>query len=278
MAGKKSHVVSKRRKGTPDWATAPFQHFLDEAQRLQHVLRLSTNGISMIRGVPKVVEALGKATDDLSGAEFKRQKKSAREDAKLAKYEVDAGFPILFGWGTVGLWALLEATIRNFVAEWLKHKRSAWKVEQIERLRIRIGEYEAVPKNQRHSYVTTLLEREVDASLKAGVSRFEAILEPFGLSGEIPDDLRRAMFEFSQVRNLITHNSGKVDRRFAEACPWLKGTIGSDFHVSSKMFHQYCGCSTAYVVLIICRLGEFHGVDMSEFRPQSLQLTNVSAT
>ena len=258
-------VSPKKRKGVPDWARDPFEHFLDEADRLRHIVRLSSAGISMIRATPKVIEALMKVKADNATEESQRLE-HARRDADLAEREVKSGFPILHAWAVVALWALFEAMIRTFVAEWLKHKRTAWRTESIQRLRIKLGEYESIPRNQRHRFVVEMLEKELGAGLRDGVTRFEAMLEPFGLSGELPASLRREIYELGQVRNLIAHNFSKVDRRFADACPWLEVKIGDEFYVSRDMFERYNYVIIAYVTLIICRLGEHFGVDMSDER------------
>ena len=90
------------------------------------------------------------------------------------------------------------------------------------------------------------------------------MLEPFGLSGELPASLRREIYELSQVRNLIAHNASKVDRRFIDSCPWLGVKIGDEFIVSRDMFERYNYVTTVYATLIICRVGEHFGVDMSD--------------
>ena len=266
VIGEMSAKVSpKKRKGVPNWAKDPFKHFLDDAARLSHMVRLSSVGISMLQATPKLIEALMKVKADNATEESQRLE-HARIDADLAEREVKSGFPILHAWAVVGLWALFEATIRTFVAEWLKHKRTAWRTEPIQRLRIKLGEYESISRNQRHRFVVEMLEKELGAGLKDGVTRFEAMLEPFGLSGELPASLKREIYEFGQVRNLIAHNASKVDRRFADACPWLKVKIGDEFYVSREMFQRYFIVTTAYVTLIICRVGEYFGVDMSDNR------------
>ena len=111
-----------------------------------------------------------------------------------------------------------------------------------------------------------MLEKELGAGLRDGVTRFEAILDPFGLSGELPASLRREIYELGQVRNLIAHNASKVDRRFADACPWLEVKTGDELYVSRDMVSKYCSVTGAYIALIICRVGEHFGVDMSDAR------------
>ncbi len=270
MAKSQKAVKRKRKKGAPDWATAPFDNYLAESQRLGHVVRLSSRGISMLRGAPRIIEVLMKVQEDDS-PETSESLENAKIEAELAQHEVDSGFPVLHAWAIVGLWAILESLIRTFVAEWLKHKRTAWQVESIERLRIRLGQYELIPRKQKHMFVTELLEKELGAGLKSGVTRFEALLKPFGLSGDVPDNIRQIIYEFGQVRNVIAHRGSKIDRQLLDACPWIGGQIDSDLHVSAEMFTKYQLIAQAYIVLIICRVGEYYGVDMSESRASILE-------
>lgn len=270
MAKSQKVVKRKKKKGAPDWATAPFENYLEESQRLGHVVRLSSRGISMLRSAPRMLEVLMKVKEDDS-PEALESFENAKIEAELAQHEVDSGFPVLHAWAIVGLWATLESLFKTFVAEWLKHKPTAWQVKPIKRLRIRLGQYESIPKNEKYMFVTELLEKELGAGLKSGVTRFNALLEPFGLSGDAPDNIRQIIYEFGQVRNAIAHRGLKKDRQLLDACPWIGGQIGSDLHVSAEMFKKYQFAAQTYVVLIICRIGEYYGVDMSESRASILE-------
>jgi len=219
----------------------------------------------VLRVTPKVIKVLMKAEDDHS-EESSRRLDKAREEAELAEREVASGFPVLHAWAVVGLWAHLESLIRTFLVEWLKHKRSARTIEQIARVKVRLGEYENIPRDQRHLFVVEFLERELGAALRKGIDRFEVMLAPFGLDGELPDLLRREIYELGQVRNVIAHNATKIDRRLLQACPWFKGKMGDYFQISPEMFNRYIFAATVYASLIICRVGEHFGVNMSESR------------
>lgn len=228
------------------------------------VVDLSAHGIAVVRGMPKVVEVLMDVEDKAEDVEAKSKLERAQAEAILAKKEVKEEFPLLHAWAIISLWASLEAVIKSFVAEWLKHKPTAWRVEPIQRLKIRIGEYESIPRAERHLFVVELLERETGAGLKNGTTRFEALLTPFGLSGESPDIVRQIIFELGQVRNLIVHRGGRVDRIFREACPWVKIPLGHELKVSTKMWHKYNFVVSTYVTLLICRIGTYFEKDMSE--------------
>ena len=255
---------TKRKKRTPSWALACFKQFICETERLNQVIDLSARGISVVRGMPKIVEVLMKVEDKIEDIEAKSELERAQAEAILAEREVKEEFPLLHAWAVISIWALLEAVIKSFVAEWLKRKPTAWRVDPIQRLKIRIGKYESIPRAERHLFVTELLERETGAGLKNGTTRFEALLTPFGLSGESPDIVRRIIFELGQVRNLIVHRGGRVDRTFREACPWVKIPLGHELKVSTKMWRKYFEAVHIYITLLICRVGTYFGADMSE--------------
>lgn len=62
---------TRKRKGAPKWSSDPFRQFLDDADRLQDVVGLSSSGISMIRSIPQAIEALNMSGvhDEQEGAE-----------------------------------------------------------------------------------------------------------------------------------------------------------------------------------------------------------------
>lgn len=257
MATKKNKTTAGKK-----WAVEPFEDCINDLERLREMVYVSTNGISMLRGMPRVVEALvpfeemvGKSEVDL---EF------AKKTADLAQREVEEGFPLLHAWAVVAVWAYLEAHFRTFLAIWLKRRRSAWSCEPIKRLKVKLGDYESIPPQSRHFFVIGLLERELGTGIRNGVDRFEAMLEPFELAGPVPKKLKDAMYELGQVRNIIVHNASRVDRQFKSACPWFPQKVGSTVNVSSEMLHYYMDAVVLYVTLLICRPGPTLGLDMSK--------------
>lgn len=259
-----AETINKRNKKDGAVAADLFELFLEESQRLMQVVGLSAKGISIIRTMPKVEEALAKVKGDSGNEKLKERALRADEEAKLAERECDDDFPLLHGWAIIGLWALLEDLIKGFIAEWLKCNKSARSVEEVKRLKIRLGEYESVPKGERYLFVAELLEKEIGAGARAGTTRFEALLRPFGLSGEVPEIIQRLIFEMGQVRNLIAHRGGRVDRAFKTACPWMPFKIGSQLTVSRHMWRAYYGAVHIYVTILICRAGSKSGKDMTE--------------
>jgi hypothetical protein len=267
MAPKKSKPGGKK-PTAPRWATQPFRELIDHTERLGQLLHLSMRGISMIRAVPKVIEALAQA-EGHDGGEGRQRVQDAEREAELARREVSEGFPLLHAHTAIALWSALEAAVRLFMARWLQHHKPAMEVEVVQKLRVRICEYERLDGEDRFFYILDRLEQELSAPLKNGITKFESLLEPFGLAGPVDEDVRRDLFELSQVRNALVHRSGVADRRLVEACPWLQLKAGDQIHVRHEATQRYFASVMKYSIALIVRMGEHFGVDMSKFRSKA---------
>src|SRR5688572_28403932 len=109
----------------------------------------------------------------------------------------------------VSLWGSLELLIRDLWLDGFRTNQTCSKKRPLRSLRITLGVYEGVAPEDRANYLLDILEREVAAVLKPGVGRFEVLLESFGLSGAVPESVRRCLFELSQVRNVLVHRRGR---------------------------------------------------------------------
>ena len=214
--------------------------------------------------MPRIVEILAKMQEKDGKTSDPDRLVRAKKGAELAVREVNEGFPLVYAQGVVGLWSLLEALIQQFVSEWIANDPTALQCEAVAKLRIRLGEYEQLSQAERFYYIASQLERETAAGIRNGVERFEALLRPFKLDGPVPKKLAREIFEFGQVRNAIVHVGGVTDRQLSESCPWLELAAGSTCRVSEQMFSRYVSASHYYVILLICRVGEYFGKDVAK--------------
>jgi len=251
---------------TPSWATAPFKWFLEETKQLDQLLSLAIRGISILQAMPEVVDAVAKAEGRQGEPKYVDDKKMAQEAARLARNEVEGNFPLLHAHNLVAVWSLLEALIRTFVAEWIASYPEAMATPAVSKIKVRLGDYHGVPEEEKPLYIAELLERELGAGLRNGVDRFEAMLEPFGLSGEVAKETKKGIFELGQIRNALVHRAGHADRTLVDSCPWLHFKHGEKIKVSRDIYARCFHAAHDYIVQLIARVGEKFGVDMSEFR------------
>ena len=260
-----SEQVAKK-AGAPKWATQPFSDLTTDIDHLAQLLDMSIRGISMIQAMPKIVSAIAFAEDRSEREDTASELDNAEKQAAFAKREVERGFPVLQANTALAVWSHLEAGVRLFLARWLEHEKTALDLDAIQRMKVKIGEYERLQGEDRYFYILDRLEQELIAPLKCGINRFETILEPFGLSGKVDADVQRDLFELNQVRNCLMHRAGRADRRFVEACPWLDLEVGQQLKVTTEATKRYISSVLRYATELVCRVGERFGVDMVKCR------------
>ncbi len=247
----------------PPWSLEPFERLMEHIERLDQLLDLSIGGISLIRELPDLVDPVATTVDKYAGeGTLERTKK----EAALADREVREGFPLLHAQATIAVWSSIESTVRLFLAQWLRNEKKAMDVDIVQKLKVRFGEYERLSDEDRSFFIVDRIEQEVVAPLTNGINRFEALLEPFGLSGKVKDEVRRDLFELSHVRNALVHRYGVADKRLAEGCPWLKLTVGDPLRVNHDQTRRYLRAAVQYNIELILRISEYFGDDVSEHR------------
>jgi hypothetical protein len=244
----------------------PFSDLTTRIQHLAEVLEMSIRGITMLRAMPQMVMAVAKAKGRTEHEDTSRELANAERHAEFAEQEVKNGFPVLHANTALGVWSHLEAGIRLLLARWLEHERSAFELDAIQKLKVKLGDYERLQGEDRFFYIIDRMEQEAAAPLKSGINRFEAVLEPFRLSGNVDPAVQRDLFELSQVRNCLLHRAGCADRRLVEACPWLGLAVGEQVKVTHDATERYISSAMHYATELVCRIGERFGVDMAECR------------
>lgn len=255
----------------PEWITDHFKESLNSHELLMQITDISARGISVLRGMPKIVKVLADVEGNSDHPDSVKKLDRAQKEAELASTEVEKDFPVLHGLAVVALWSWMEHFVKGFVALWLTHRRDALDVPAVQKLRVRLGEYLQLQKAEQAQFLVELLEQELASSLKRGATRFESLLQPFGLSFQLPDGCGETLFELQQIRNAIAHRNGRADRRLRSDCPWLKLKINQPVLVSRKMLHTYSGAAGEFLVAFLYRVGDVYSVDL---RPTEREAPN----
>src|SRR5712691_7225419 len=232
----------------PDWVKPPLREFLAHKKDLDRVLDLSVRGIAMLRGRYHASKTLMEVAspDESYPDEWNKELSELAAERDLAQSEIDNGFPLLHAQATAFLWSQLEEFINKFCATWLEHYPGAWQAESIQKLKVKLGEYEALDPKDRCRWVVSLLDQDTGGPLRAGIARFEELLARFGLSGPLDAEWKKSLFELGHVRNVIVHRNGLADRRLLEACPWLPLSPGDAVKIDHARWHRYSSAVTFY--------------------------------
>ena len=223
------------------------------------MLHLSVTGMRMLVGFPKLISILAEEVDGKEG-KTSPDLVRARTEAKFAQLEIEKDLPFLHSQAAVALWASLEAAVDTVLASWLANEPGAVQVDAVSKLRVRVGEYEGLNPDERCLYLVELLKHDLGSPFRQGVSRFEAILEPFGLSGRVTRTVSKNLFELQQVRHVLVHRAGVVDNRLSQACPCLKLDVGDPILVRYEEYAKYTGAALQYLIELLKRIHRRYGV------------------
>lgn len=235
----------------PEWVKPPLRQCFARIEDENRVLHLSMKGLSQLRTLPKVLEVLH-SIDLRTEAEAAERAlladrlTAAKKDAEWVQREVKDGYPILHAHSVVALWSALEVLSEDLSACWLSNKPGCWQHPSISRLRIGLGEYEAMLRDERIRFVIRELSRSLSIDLKTGIGRLEPLLEVFDLAPVVGPNLRRALHELSQVRNVVVHAGGRADRKLLTDCPWLPWRLGELVVIEHELYGWYYRAADRY--------------------------------
>jgi hypothetical protein len=248
-----------------------IQRASDELRQLEmfvsiciRALGQSTQAVQMVEVAQRLAMQANLTEHIKTEEELLRVKERAAEVEVFAKQQKGDDFSYLFSLAVVRLWSILEAMVDDLVVDFLRRPDECKDKDIIYSLKGPLLEFATAPPERQADFLTERLKDAVKAGLKPGVGRFEAMLDPIGLGGGIDSDVRRVLFELSQVRNAIVHKAGVADQRFIENCPWLNLNIDKPIKVNAEDFHLYTMSAYYYAVEIRLRTEHFWGHE----RPQ----------
>jgi hypothetical protein len=249
-------------RGLPKWAADHFRQSIDAHALLMEIVDISERGIGVLRGMPKAVKVLAKFEGREDDPRAVKHLERAEKEAALATTEVNGDFPVLHGLAVVALWSWLEHFVKGFIALWLLNHPGAVNSAAVQKLRVRLGDYLQLDKDEQAHFLVELLEQEQSGSLKRGVTRFDSLLDHFGLTSNLPDGCGKMLFELQQVRNAIAHRNGRADRRLLTECPWLSLDINGPVVISSSMLGAYSEAAGDFLLAMLYRVGDVYEVDL----------------
>jgi hypothetical protein len=253
-------LESKFDHGVTMNAVAVFKRLGEAYQATDRLLNLCVCGLGGLSKSADLVEALANyeagQEPESDPAERSKTVENAKRMAEWAQEEIDRDFPQLHGQSLVTLWGLLETAIVDYVVARVLAEPKLLRGAVFERVKVPVASYEEL---NREDFVRTVLDQaEMGERIryKGGIGRFEGLLGLVELSGVVEDDVCRTLFEFQQVRNVLVHRAGIVDRRFEMACPGFGAKAGDRIRIGRHEYERYVKALDEYAATIVNRHAE----------------------
>lgn len=237
----------------PDWAERPIVDFLSESEEILKFIRCCETGLSHIVSTPELMHKLAQiksASVPVSSVVLS----DAQTMADIASREISNKLWRLNYLAIISLWSSMEALIKELMAEWILNVPASLAAPRLRDVKISPWDFESMDRRHRTYLIIDAIDRKLEASLKSGAGRFEALLSACELDGELPSKLRDVLYELSKVRNVLVHRHGRVDRHFKEACPWNATLLGDRIPLPPEMTSHYYIAGVAYSSIIAQRM------------------------
>ncbi len=272
---KKSHKTSSTNSVSISWLSQPFEVFGDRLNDLVETYELSVSGISLLKRRPDALKELKKHVKNVDFVDLSALDKAslgswadqfakcieidlnlhyAEEEAGKAKTLLSKGLPIIHYQTLVSLWGLFESFVHILLSSILLNDIKSKEISEVKKVKVPLADFESLDAQERSYYIIEAIEHHSNVSHQKGVGRFESLLKMFGLGGALEEASRQYILGLQQIRHVIVHRNGFVDKKLCVACPWLKLKIGSKIDITREDLKNYIGAVQEYVIEISRRV------------------------
>jgi hypothetical protein len=176
----------------------------------------------------------------------------AKNQARLAREEIERGFPLLRSHTPVSTWGFFEVAVEDTIVNILLNEPNALKSEAFVKIKVPLAQFHLSDEESRVRFLLT--EATKVSGRKQGVDAFESALGLLDLSGPVDEGLKKAIWEMDHIRNVIVHRGSCADQRIIEACPWLKLEPGIRIALNGEAVKRYGFALVDYAVVVSQRL------------------------
>jgi hypothetical protein len=246
LAGRMRMIV----KMTTDTLIQPIfiGNAIEALENLKHFVTSTNTGLELMSRLTPLREEL-QPTASISADDIDR----LAEYEAFARNELESESPYLYGLAVIRLVTILETVVSDACLEAILRVPAVRQRSNLRKIEGPLLDFAAADEGQRAELLLNVLAETSKAKLKAGVGRYEPLLDAVGIGIRIADEVRTAMFEMLEVRNVLTHRNGRADARLMEKCAWLNAKLNEPVLVSKTMFDRYLAASQYVVVEILDR-------------------------
>jgi hypothetical protein len=237
--------------GTREYAFAPLRQCLDSLVTMRRLFDICVEGLDIVARLPAVLQSLP-SKDRLPGDDLNFRRRV--DNAEFSQNEREHGFPLLHAYTLVSAWGALEAGIEDMLVGVLLNEQEVLASDELAKIKIPLGTFELLNKEERMRLLLGEIQRTQRSGLTQGVGAFENVLAVFKLDGPVDDGIKKKLWEFNHVRNVIVHRASRADSRLVQACPTLNVNVGDPIILTHERYHDYIQAVAAYIQIIISRL------------------------
>lgn len=225
-----------------------------------HIHKLNDILINNISGYSKRVDTIVRT--DLLLKKYEPDKYTSTEEEIRDKYkesmdavnkEISEEFYSVKNSELIMLYSRFESAITEVV--YLIFQTSSYsKLPDIENSKLNLLEILKMKKSEQRIFIADLYIQQKTTGIKYGFNRFEAILEPLLGKSNIKKETQDLIFRFAQIRNILVHKNGVVDKQFKMLFSNSKQSVGKKIVITDQIMNSCIQSIIEYSSEIIDRL------------------------
>lgn len=175
-------------------------------------------------------------------------------EAGEARKEIEAGFPNLHAHTLLGLHGALECFVEDIFVAMIQSDPDILSSEAFGRMKLPASLLFSSDTAAKYSAILSEATRSTNSDLTVGATKHERLLGLVGLSGHVPEIVRRALFQGQQIRNIWAHRGGIADQKFVAACPDRDYKVGEKVNMPPSLFLPLMHGMHMYGLIVINRV------------------------
>ncbi len=127
-------------------------------------------------------------------------------------------------------------------------------IKEIENIKVNAVSFIKLSKKDQITFIAEQYLISSTQSIKYGFNRFEAVLKPILGQSKLIKKHQDSIFRFAQVRNLLVHKNGIIDKPFKQLFTSPKYKLNQKINIDNELMKEFYDCTIAYSSDIIDRL------------------------
>ncbi len=180
-----------------------------------------------------------------------------KETIIAVKKEIDEDYFSIKSAELILLYSRFESAITEVIYLYFRACKYS-KIPNINNIKYNINDFLMLSKKDQKIFVADLYILQNTTNIRYGFNRFESILKPIFGESKVEKNIKKEIFKFAQIRNLLIHKNGVVDKNFKSLFKDTKQRIGNKINISNSIMENCIRSVIDYTEDIMKRIDEKH--------------------
>ncbi|GAC00272.1 hypothetical protein GONAM_14_01310 [Gordonia namibiensis NBRC 108229] len=223
-------------------------------ERSHDYLRISHASIQAAVPLTASLNSIPKLLDRPLGLD-EESRTLLHEVGTKAERELETGFELTNALVLMALWGAFEAFVEDVCKGAIFHDRTLLNEPGLNKARYTVS---ALIQLDEEHLIEQVFKDSVDQlrSDNRGIGKFEAQLGLVRLDGKVPREIKDAIFDAQQDRNVWAHRAGTADNRYVRELGRNRFRAGETVKISREKIEDYFLALMTYGTIIINRFRE----------------------